>query len=70
MLFERASGRYLYPPQHAMTSIKPASVWLAEDYKQEIGLEFIQYPGDVVFVPETWAHATQNLDVSIGVATE
>lgn len=33
-------------------------------------IEFVQYPGDVVYVPRGFAHATLNIQTSIGFAVE
>ena len=33
-------------------------------------LECVQMPGDVVYVPKSWGHATLNLAPSVGVAVE
>ena len=32
--------------------------------------ECIQQPGDVIYVPESWAHGVLNVETSVGVAME
>ena len=55
----------------------PALSWLRGDYATLASdaspvsvLEVIQRPGDVVWVPDGWAHATLNLAPSVGFAVE
>lgn len=40
------------------------------DKKYLRGLQCTQHPGDVMFVPSLWGHATLNMKQSIGVAHE
>jgi hypothetical protein len=32
--------------------------------------EFVQHPGEVVYVPQAWIHVVVNLEPSVGVAFE
>ena len=38
--------------------------------KTEQLFECIQQPGDVIYVPESWAHSVINVETSVGVAME
>lgn len=56
-------------------SSMPAADWWREERKkghhgQDDWLECEQFPGDVVFVPDFWSHATYNLAPTVAVATE
>ena len=70
-----AHGRkrwFLLPPANAMFSRRPAARWLDKEYPALAAsaappLELVQEGGDVLFVPAGWAHATLNVEVSVGV---
>ena len=68
---------FLYPPDKAFYSKQHVWDW----WKQNRGggrekwtidppLECVQYPGDLMFVPDMWGHAVINLKESIGLASE
>lgn len=62
---------FLYPPDRAFYSKEPVWEWWKETYqKSPDALECIQYPGDLVFVPDMWGHAVINLREGVGVASE
>lgn len=68
-------GRKLWtflPPQHSLYSTKHISKWINEDYPALHGagktLQCIQEPGDILFVPDGWAHGVVNLAESVGYA--
>ena len=62
------------PPRHALFSKQHIANWLETEYKalREDGaaMECIQEPGDVLYIPEGWAHGVLNLDDSIGFSVE
>ena len=69
----------LYPPGHRMAYTEGKEeatdgvAWLRDVYPAVDGTplapwECVSYPGDVVYVPADWLHATINLEESIGVA--
>ncbi len=65
---------YLYPPDKALYSKKSVWAWWQE-MNREVGgataaMECVQHPGDMVFVPDMWAHAAVNLRESIGLNSE
>jgi ribosomal protein L16 Arg81 hydroxylase len=55
--YNQYESHFLWLKQHA-NSIK---------YKPGVS-EFVQYPGDVVYIPDGWLHATMNLRLSVSVA--
>jgi ankyrin repeat protein len=63
---------FLLPPQRAAYSTRPVLEWIERDYARldPPPIEFIQEAGDIVFVPNYWAHAVLNLLPSVGVAFE
>ena len=62
---------FLYPPDKAFYSKEPVWKWWKESYRRSPdALECVQYPGDMVFVPDMWGHAVINLRESVGVASE
>jgi len=63
---------FLHPPDRAYISNEPIWKWWRDSYSQtsEQALECVQYPGDLVFVPETWGYGYISLRESIGVASE
>ena len=61
---------FFYPPSEATFDTKSALSWYHQDYVPGEAIECIQEPGDVLFVPDHWAHATINLQTSFGIALE
>lgn len=62
---------FLYPPNRAFYSKEPVWEWWQETYrKSPDALECLQYPGDLMFVPDMWGHAVINLREGVGVASE
>ena len=64
----------LFPPATTRFSIKPKAAWNAEfeTYnRSEVEMfDCLQREGDVLFIPRGWAHSTENLEFSTGVAVE
>ncbi|KAG5189891.1 hypothetical protein JKP88DRAFT_176435 [Tribonema minus] len=67
----------LLPPCAALTTRAHSSHWLSNGAGEGEGggppqgaLEFVQGPGEVVFVPPHWTHAVLNLTDVVGVASE
>ncbi|CAK9077983.1 Bifunctional arginine demethylase and lysyl-hydroxylase psr-1 (Phosphatidylserine receptor 1) [Durusdinium trenchii] len=65
----------LCPPEAASWDLEPVCSWWQSDRYQrqrESGLllEFQQEPGDLLFVPEGWGHATILESYAVGVAQE
>ena len=64
----------ILPPRHALFSKQHIANWLETEYKalrdDGAAMECIQEPGDVLYIPEGWAHGVLNLDDSIGFSTE
>lgn len=62
---------FLYPPDRAYYSKQHVWEWWQHTYrKSPDALECVQYPGDMVFVPDMWGHAVINLREGVGVASE
>ena len=67
---------FLQPPAHATYSIEPPLDWFKrqslsnEIYEYRHKYECVQHDGDVIFIPESWGHATLNVQASVGVAFE
>ena len=63
---------FLHPPDQAYSSREPIWKWWKERYSKdsEQALECSQYPGDLVFVPETWGYGYVTLRESIGLSSE
>lgn len=62
---------FLYPPNRAFYSKEHVWDWWKETYqKSPDALECVQYPGDLVFVPDMWGHAVINLREGVGMASE
>ena len=62
---------FLYPPDKAFYSKEHVWDWWRGTYrKSPDALECVQYPGDLVFVPDMWGHAVINLREGVGVASE
>ena len=68
---------FLYPPDKAFYSKQHVWDWWRENHgdgdqgwSETPPLECVQYPGDLMFVPDMWGHAVVNLKESIGLASE
>ena len=61
---------FLYPPTEAFYSRQHVWSWWQEQSKPTGAMECIQYPGDLVFIPDMWGHAVLNLRESVGLAAE
>ena len=62
---------FLFPPPLAMYTKQSAwDWWLASQGHTEGALECMQYPGDLLFVPDMWGQASVSLRESIGLASE
>lgn len=69
---------WMFSPKTSMYSSMNIVNWINNEYKQKM-IEngevhrhycFIQEAGDIVFVPQEWAHAVSNLQPSLAVAIE
>ena len=80
-LFEGQKMWWMFPPAFSMYSPWSAGQWFYQEYQanlarmtgqQPLGnhYAFVQEPGDIVFVPNEWAHAVSNMEPSIAVAIE
>lgn len=63
------------PPRHAAYSKQHITTWmqsnpLPADKAATARYECIQLPGDIVYVPDSWAHGVLNLAESVGFAME
>ncbi len=69
---------FLYPPDKAFYSKQRVLDWWRDNHidgegawsKEAPPLECVQYPGDMMFVPDMWGHGVINLKESIGLASE
>jgi len=61
---------FLYPPTEAFYSRQHIWPWWQQQPKPTGAMECLQYPGDLVFVPDMWGHAVLNLHESVGLAAE
>ena len=61
---------FIYPPTEAFYSCQHVWSWWQQQPKPTGAMECIQYPGDLVFVPDMWGHAVLNLQESVGLAAE
>ena len=65
---------YLYPPLEAFYTTMPALPFVRQESgpngRATRALQCTQRPGDILFVPSLWGHATLNLKQSIGAAFE
>ena len=61
---------FLYPPTEAFYSRQHVWLWWQQQSKPTGAMECIQYPGDLVYVPDLWGHAVLNLQESVGLAAE
>ena len=62
---------FLHPPDRAFSSKEHILEWWRDSYRgSPDALECVQYPGDLVFVPDVWGHAFINLREGLGIASE
>jgi len=66
---------FLYPPDKAFYSKEHVWDWWKKSnqdgrWEGSQPLECVQYPGDMIFVPDMWGHGVINLKESIGLASE
>ena len=62
---------FIYPPDRAFYSKRHVWEWWRKTYKNRPdALECVQYPGDMVFVPDMWGQGVINLRESVGMASE
>ena len=62
---------FVYPPDQAFYSKEHVWDWWKETYRENrTAMECVQHPGDLVFVPDMWAHVAINLRESIGLTSE
>lgn len=61
---------FIYPPTEAFYTSQHVWSWWQQEPKPMTAMECIQYPGDLVFVPDMWGHAVLNLRESVGLAAE
>ena len=73
---------FLFPPKYAFYSKQHVFDWWRQNRNQAIDdeqnrneptsivWECIQYPGDVLILPDMWGHAALNLRESIGISSE
>jgi len=62
---------FMFPPADAFYSTAPVYHWYSRLLLPEIrtrALECVQYPGDVLFIPNTWGHAALYLRESVSVS--
>jgi len=74
-LFQGRKRWFLAPPEEAFWIAEPAAAWVAGSHRlqlQQSGklLEVTQEAGDLIFVPEGWAHSTLCEDFCVGVGQE
>ena len=67
---------WISPPRDAAFSNVPAADYIAADGPASaeragrVVLRCVQWPGDVLYLPDYWGHATVNLEPSVSVASE
>ena len=73
---------WLLPPSQALYSTVPAAAWVSSYLVERaaavaghpsgepIAMECTQEPGDALYVPAGWGHATLNMETVVGVALE
>jgi len=65
---------FLHPPRLAHYAKRPTVEWMRDAVYQPGGalepLECVQEAGDVLYVPNSWGHATLNIESAIGVSYE
>jgi len=68
LVLGRKRWRLLEPPRAVLSCVPPSVV--AQEQQVEGALAFVQEAGDLVYVPDSWAHTVENLALSVGFATE
>jgi hypothetical protein len=66
---------FLFPPKDSIYSSTPSAKWVEKgpaESRQEgrTIYECDQRPGEILFIPDFWGHATLNLEPSVAVASE
>lgn len=62
---------FLYPPDRAFYSKEHVLEWWRDSYQESPdALECVQYPGDLVFIPDMWGNGFINLREGVGIASE
>jgi hypothetical protein len=66
---------YLFPPKDSIYSSTPSAKWVEKGpaESRQAGrtiYECDQRPGEILFIPDFWGHATLNLEPSVAVASE
>lgn len=65
---------FIFPPKSAFYSREHVWDWWRNRYRNEASgtraWECVQYPGDLIVLPDMWGHAVINLQESVGVASE
>ena len=71
---------FIFPPKYAFYTKKHVWDWWKSRYSsgrgkdnesgKEWAWECVQYPGDMIVLPDMWGHAVINLQESVGVASE
>eukprot|EP01087_Luapelamoeba_hula_P022583 TRINITY_DN8133_c0_g1_i1.p1 TRINITY_DN8133_c0_g1~~TRINITY_DN8133_c0_g1_i1.p1 ORF type:complete len:728 (-),score=80.98 TRINITY_DN8133_c0_g1_i1:28-2187(-) len=63
---------FMFPPSQTFLSVTPINEWVRNEYVQleNRPLECYQNPGDIVYVPESWAHGVLNIHNTIAVSLE
>ena len=62
---------FLYPPDRAFYSKEHVLEWWRDSYRASPdAFECMQYPGDLVFVPDMWGHAFISLREGVSVTSE
>ena len=62
---------FLYPPRTSLYSKQHIWLWYNDVYlDRQDALECVQSAGDVIFVPDLWAHGVVNLQETVGFASE
>lgn len=74
-LFSGAKRWLLVPPEETFWGVSPASTWAASGEPAALRargalLEVTQHPGDLLFVPEGWGHATVLEEYGVGIGQE
>lgn len=74
-LFYGRKKWFLMPPTSTVYTSQSAQEWFSRrqddpERRHSSVLECVQQPGDLIFVPDFWGHATLNLEPSVAVASE
>jgi len=60
---------YIWPPNKAFFSVQHVQDWISRHNNSDV-IECVQFPGDVLYIPDNWGHAVINEEHSIGFAYE